>query len=185
MQSGTSKQKLKIILKTPSSPAVQDDGQDEPGEVPPEYFTPLPPWSPENQDGFQEVELDLPIQTLHRNLHLTHHWANETNEVLTKEIKVWEDIYHKEWLEKEVLLSQVIQGEVDWHERREAVLSGTADVHFSGPTEDTNGTTSVSQEGSADKVVSVDKVLSADNAAPEAEGSGSMDTTTAMEATAA
>ncbi|PHH78197.1 hypothetical protein CDD80_7219 [Ophiocordyceps camponoti-rufipedis] len=137
MQSGpTSKSnKLKIIIKTPQSHGNggggggQDDGGDASanGEVlNPEFFTSLP------DDLFSADELAFPVDKLYRKCYWEAKWADEVGDALRKECKEWEERYYKEWLEKEVLLSQVIKSEVDWHERRQAILSGTADVQVAG-----------------------------------------------------
>lgn len=124
MQGPPGKSKLKIILKTPTSPAILDDGMDEAGngEVHAEYFTALP------DELFAADELAFPVDKLYRKCYWETRWAEDIGESLKKECKDWEALYFKEWLEKEVLLSQVIQSEVDWHERRSAILTGAADV---------------------------------------------------------
>ncbi|PNP53697.1 hypothetical protein THARTR1_05821 [Trichoderma harzianum] len=134
MQSGPTGRtgKLKIIIKTPQSQSAgQDDGDDANGEVPPsECFTAL------TSELFTEEELELPLAKLWRKCHWEATWAEEVGEALKNECKQWEDLYYKEWLEKEVLLAQVIQSEVDWHERRQAIISGAADVQLPSSTEE-------------------------------------------------
>ncbi|KAL6891238.1 hypothetical protein HDV57DRAFT_484885 [Trichoderma longibrachiatum] len=133
MQSGPTGRtgKLKIIIKTPQSQSAQDDGDDANGDVPPsECFTALPP------DLFTEEELQIPLPKLWRKCHWEATWAEEVGDALRNECKQWEDLYYKEWLDKEVLLSQVIQSEVDWHERRQAIISGAADVQIPSSTEE-------------------------------------------------
>ena len=120
--------KLKIIIKTPQSHGNADDGPEAPidGDDPnAEYYTVLP------KGMFKSDELSWSVDKLYRKCYWESKWANEIAETLEKECKEWEEIYHKEWEEKEALLSQVIQSEVDWHERRQAILSGTADVQIS------------------------------------------------------
>lgn len=51
------------------------------------------------------------------------HWAEEEAEELLRECDMVEEIRKKEWAEKEVLLDQVINNEMDWHERRKLVLA--------------------------------------------------------------
>lgn len=134
MQSGPTGRtgKLKIIIKTPQSQSTgQDDGDDANGDVPPsECFTVLPP------DLFTETELEYPLAKLWRKCHWEATWAEEVGEALKNECKQWEEIYYKEWLEKEILLSQVIQSEVDWSERRQAIISGAADVQLPSSAEE-------------------------------------------------
>ncbi|RDA91760.1 hypothetical protein CP533_4783 [Ophiocordyceps camponoti-saundersi (nom. inval.)] len=131
MQPTTKSSKLKIIIKTPQShgaAAGHDDGGDASanGEVHnAEFFTAL------TAEMFSPEELAHPVDKLYRKCYWEAKWADEVGEALRKECKEWEERYYKEWLEKEVLLSQVIKTEVDWHERRQAILSGTADVHLS------------------------------------------------------
>ncbi|KAJ6446064.1 C2H2 finger domain-containingprotein (Gli3) [Purpureocillium lavendulum] len=118
--------KLKIIIKTPQSHGGgQEDGADGTAnseDANSEFFTAL------TSDTFSAEELSLPVDKLYRKCYWESKWADEVGDALKKECKEWEDAYYKEWLEKEVLLSQVIKSEVDWHERRQAILSGTADV---------------------------------------------------------
>lgn len=136
MQSGPpGKSKLKIILKTPTSPAILDDGLDEAGsgDAHAEYFTAL------TDELFGSDELKFPVDKLYRKCYWEAKWAEDIGESLKKECKDWEDLYYKEWLEKEVLLSQVIKSEVDWHERRSAVLAGVADVQLTQTVEEQEG----------------------------------------------
>ncbi|KAK7402663.1 hypothetical protein QQX98_011571 [Neonectria punicea] len=139
MQSGPTGKggKLKIIIKTPQSHGGgQDDGLDDAAngdEHNSEYFTALP------DDLFGADELAHPVDKLYRKCYWEAKWAEDVGELLKKECKEWEDIYYKEWLEKEVLLSQVIKSEVDWHDRRQAILSGAADVQVPGAVESVEG----------------------------------------------
>ncbi|QPH00813.1 hypothetical protein C2857_004820 [Epichloe festucae Fl1] len=134
MQSGPAgkSNKLKIIIKTPQSHGG-GGGDDESGEAlngdsggASEFFTVLP------GELFSSEELSFPVDKLYRKCYWELKWADEVGDALKKECKEWEEAYYKEWLEKEVLLSQVIQSEVDWHDRRKAILEGTADVQISG-----------------------------------------------------
>jgi hypothetical protein len=121
--------KLKIIIKTPNSHNGGEDGADggmNGEEVNAEYFTAL------TSELFSAKELALPVDELYRKCYWESKWSGEIGDALKKECKKWEESYHKEWLEKEVLLGQVVKSEVDWHERREAILSGVADVQVSG-----------------------------------------------------
>lgn len=128
MQSGpTGKSgKLKIIIKTPQShgPGADSgaDGSLDGEELNADFFTPL------TSDLFAPDELAYPVDKLYRKCYWESKWADEVGDALKKECKDWEDVYYKEWLEKEVLLAQVIRCEVDWHDRRQAILSGQADV---------------------------------------------------------
>ncbi|KAL2023241.1 hypothetical protein VTK56DRAFT_3364 [Thermocarpiscus australiensis] len=123
--------KLKIIIKTPQSHAAgQDDtaddgsvGDDSSGEM----FTPLT-----EDQGFTAKELAMPLERLMKLCRLQVKWAEEEGERLRAECKAWEELYKQEWLEKEVLLDQVVQNEQAWHRRRQAVLSKAADVAMAG-----------------------------------------------------
>ncbi|KAM0332212.1 hypothetical protein ACHAQA_002487 [Verticillium albo-atrum] len=135
MQSGpTSKSKLKIIIKTPQSHAAgQDDsinGGDDEIELSSDLFTLL-----SEDQGFTKEELDMPLDKLYKLCRFQVKWAQDETKELHDEIKVLEAEYKKQWQEKEVLLSQVIQSEADWHDRRMAVLSGAADVRVPGVVE--------------------------------------------------
>jgi hypothetical protein len=131
MHGNSSKAKLKIIIKTPQSQSL-DDALDEPvnGEDPhAEFYTVL------SKDLFSAEELAYPTDKLYRKCYWEAKWAEEIGESLKKECQEWEEVYHKEWLEKEALVAQVIESEIDWHTRRQAILSGVADVQISGPVE--------------------------------------------------
>lgn len=127
---GGKQSKLKIIIKKPQGLGNgQEDAADEPvnGDDPnAEYYTAL------SKELFDKEELAYPVDKLYRKCHFECKWAKDIGDELEKECKQWEDVYYREWLEKEALLTQVIKSEVDWHERRQAVLSGVADVHISG-----------------------------------------------------
>jgi hypothetical protein len=128
--------KIKIIMKTNQQSQGPHDDMDDTAngdESNAEYFTPLTP------DLFTPDELELPVDKLYRKCHWESKWAEEIGESLTKECKEWEEIYYKEWLEKEVLLSQVIKSEVNWHERRQAILTGVVDVHVPGAVDSVEG----------------------------------------------
>ncbi|KAM0353498.1 hypothetical protein ACHAPU_001510 [Fusarium lateritium] len=124
--------KIKIIMKTNQQSQGLHDDLDDPAngdESNAEYFTPL------TEDPFTLDELELPVDKLYRKCHWEAKWAEEIGESLTKECKEWEDTYYKEWLEKEVLLSQVIKSEANWHERRQAIITGVVDVQVPGAME--------------------------------------------------
>lgn len=128
MQSGPpgKSSKLKIIIKTPQSHGNGgEDGTDESGhgeDGHSDYFTAL------TSELFTTDELAFSVDKLYRKCYWEAKWAGEVGETLRRECSEWEDVYYKEWLEKETLLSQVIQSEVDWHERRQAVLTAEAEA---------------------------------------------------------
>ena len=76
--------------------------------------------------GFTAEEEARGSKELWRLLRRQVHWAEEEGELLKRQSEVLEELRKKEWLEKEVLLDQVIRSEVDWHERRKEVLAGLA-----------------------------------------------------------
>lgn len=123
--------KLKIIIRTPQSHAAgHDDAVDDLNsgdEHSAELFTQLT-----EKDGFTKRELDMPLKKLHVVCRHQAKWAEEDSDTLKQECKRWEELYKQEWLEKEVLLSQVSRSEELWHERRRAVLSGATDALLRG-----------------------------------------------------
>lgn len=132
-----SKSKLKIIIKTPQSQALDNDPNSDHdltngNEPDSSHWTELP--ESEFNKGEQELGSQQ-IDKLYRKLYWESKWEKEISEELEKESKEWEDVYNKAWLEKEALLSQVIESEVDWHGRRTAILSGAADVQIGGTIE--------------------------------------------------
>jgi hypothetical protein len=125
MQGAATKAKnLKIIIKTPHShSAAQDDSasgggggddgstaDDSSGDM----FTPLTA-----EQGFTPSELAMPLERLVKLCRLQVKWAEEEGERLRAECKQWEELYKREWLEKEVLLEQVVQSEQAWHKERQ------------------------------------------------------------------
>ncbi|OAA32890.1 Zinc finger, C2H2-type/integrase, DNA-binding protein [Moelleriella libera RCEF 2490] len=161
MQTGPASKsnKLKIIIKTPLSHAGGDDESGDGGgggggggggvngdSGTSDYFTAL------SGELFTSDELAFPVDKLYRKCYWESKWADEVGEALKKECKQWEEVYYKEWLEKEVLLSQVVQSEVAWHERRQAILEGTADVHVPGAKDGGEKTTTTMTNGTAKKL---------------------------------
>lgn len=123
--------KLKIIIRTPQSHAAgHDDAVDELNsgdENSADLFTQLT-----EKDGFTKRELEMPLKKLHVVCRHQAKWAEDDGEVLEQECKKWEELYRQEWLEKEVLLSQVSRSEDLWHQRRRAVLAGATEVLLQG-----------------------------------------------------
>lgn len=121
---------LKIIIKNPQSHSASghDDGGDDASagddsSAAGDMFTPLTA-----DQGFSASELGMQLPRLTRLCRLQVRWAEEEGERLRAECKQWEELYKREWLEKEVLLDQAVRSEQAWQERRQAVLSGAADV---------------------------------------------------------
>ncbi|KAK4178663.1 hypothetical protein QBC36DRAFT_288350 [Triangularia setosa] len=123
---GKSSKNLRIILKTPQSHAAGQDDMVDDGNAPDDdsedMFTPL------TEELFTPKELAMPREKLFQLAKLQLKWAEEEGKQLQAEIKQGEELYKQEWLEKEVLLEQVIRSERDWHVRKQAVLSGEVDV---------------------------------------------------------
>ncbi|KAK4251807.1 hypothetical protein C7999DRAFT_10463 [Corynascus novoguineensis] len=148
MQAATGKSKnLKIIIKTPQSHASgQDDAVDDgsPGdESSGDMFTPLT-----EDQGFSSKELSMPPERLMKLCRLQVKWAEEEGEQLRTECKLWEELYKQEWLEKEVLLEEVVRSEQAWQKRRKAVLDeeNAADVAPAGNGEATPADASGNRE---------------------------------------
>jgi hypothetical protein len=76
-----------------------------------------------NEIGFTPDELAYSPKELWRLLRRKLHWAEEESDALRRECEVVEAIREKEWVEKELLLDQVIKNEISWHKRREVVLA--------------------------------------------------------------
>lgn len=55
-------------------------------------------------------------------------WAEEEGEALKKQAEIMEELRRKEWQEKEILLSQTMDSEASWHERRRLVLEGAVNL---------------------------------------------------------
>ncbi|KAK3937186.1 hypothetical protein QBC46DRAFT_356874 [Diplogelasinospora grovesii] len=157
---GRSSGKLKIIIKTPQSHAAgQDDAVDD-GSIGDDslaaaaaandMFTPLT-----EDQGFTPKEISMPLERLTKLCRLQVKWAEEEGELLRNECKRWEDLYKHEWLEKEVLLDQVVQCEQAWHKRRQAVLTGAADVQIGSGA--ITGAAQLQDEGdNAERAIAVD-----------------------------
>lgn len=123
--STTGKSKLKIIIKRAQSQGLEDSLDEAMnGEEHADLYTPLP------RTLFTDEELAGTTEELYRKCYWEARWAEEIGESLRRECREWEEAYKKEWLEKEALVAQVIEGEIDWHTRRQAVLSGEADLQI-------------------------------------------------------
>lgn len=132
--------KLKIIIKTPQSHAAGQEDSVE-GETNGEdvgEFTAMT-----DDQGFTNAELAMPLEKLHRLCRAQVKWAEAEGERLHKECRMWEELYNEESLQKNALLAQMIESEVDWHERRGAIISGAVDIQLgktnTSAAEHTNG----------------------------------------------
>lgn len=72
--------------------------------------------------GFTAEEEARGPKELYRLLRRQIHWAEEEGELLKRQCEQVEELRKKEWMDKEVLLDQVIRNEVSWNERRQEVL---------------------------------------------------------------
>jgi hypothetical protein len=123
IKSGT---RLKLVIK-------QNQGQPEPPRRDQPSFPEFPNLSStsdidqltplSNDLGFTPDELVYSPKELWRLLRRKLHWAEEESDALRRECEMIEAIREKEWVEKELLLDQVIKNEIDWHKRREMVLA--------------------------------------------------------------
>lgn len=138
MQPLNKNMRLKLIVKNPSANATPTSAQASPS---PEGDGPhSPTHQDQNADSsnapitsfetslFTPSEIAMGPSALFRFLRRQVHWAEEESEALKRECEMVEAIRKKEWLEKEVLLDQVVKNEVDWHERRAAVLQSFENV---------------------------------------------------------
>jgi hypothetical protein len=87
-----------------------------------------PDWTDPGELGFTEGEETRGYKELWQLLRRQVHWAEEEGELLKRQCEAMEELRKNEWLEKEVLLDQVIRNEVDWHDRRKEVLAGLANL---------------------------------------------------------
>ncbi|KAG9248385.1 hypothetical protein BJ878DRAFT_45815 [Calycina marina] len=83
--------------------------------------------------GFTAEEEERGPVELYRLLRRQVHLAEEEGVALKQQCKVLESIRYQEWVEKEVLLEQVIRDEITWTMHKQEVLAGRVTV----PTGDT------------------------------------------------
>lgn len=121
IKSGT---RLKLVIKQPHPADTQNQTQglqrnlEGNNTSDADHLTQLP-----TELGFPAEELEMNPRDLWRLLRRQLHWDMEESESLQRELEVTEAILQKEWVEKEIILDQVIKGENDWHKRREEVLA--------------------------------------------------------------
>lgn len=187
MQSGTlgaggKAGKLKIIIKTPQSHAAGhddsvDDGSNAEDHVHEDFFTQM-----SADQGFTSEELGMPLERLYRLCRAQVRWAEAEGEELQRECRQWEELYRDEALQKNALVSQIIQSEMDWHERRQAILSGAADVQIlkAGGGSQAGGASAAEAEHANGSVAPEEGRNGAD-AAPRVNGGQPVASTEAME----
>jgi hypothetical protein len=122
MQPAGKQSRIKTAGKSPQPPA---DGHAQNGTA---NGGDVPGWTSSFpvELGFTAEEEARGSEELWRLLRRQIHWAEEEGELLKRQSEALEELRKKEWTEKEVLLDQVIRGEVDWHDRRKEVLAGLA-----------------------------------------------------------
>lgn len=128
--------RIKLVIKNPSANATPTSAQASPspdgeGHSPTTQDPNADPNAPITSfetSLFTPAELAMGPSALFRFLRRQVHWAEEESEALKRECEMVEATRKREWLEKEVLLDQVVKNEVDWHERRAAVLQSLETV---------------------------------------------------------
>src|SRR5204863_8698322 len=75
---------------------------------------------------FTEEENAMLPNELFRLLRRQVHWAEEEHQELEAEVAALEEKRKKEWLQKELLLLNAIESEIEWNTRRKAARNGTA-----------------------------------------------------------
>jgi hypothetical protein len=75
---------------------------------------------------FTEEENAMSPKELFRLLRRQVHWAEEEHQELETEVAALEEKRKKEWLQKELLLLNTIESEIEWNNRRKAAKAGTA-----------------------------------------------------------
>jgi hypothetical protein len=122
MQPAKTSRRLKLILKSSQIQAEENhpgtpNGTTN-GTVATEWTSEYPP-----ELGFTPEEEARGLEGLWRYLRRELVWAEQESEGLKRQCEEMEQLRKKEWKEKEVLLDQVINSEVSYHERRKEVLA--------------------------------------------------------------
>ncbi|KAH0544966.1 hypothetical protein FGG08_000892 [Glutinoglossum americanum] len=73
---------------------------------------------------FTEEENAMSPKELFRLLRRQVHWAEEEHQELETEVAALEEKRKKEWLQKELLLLNTIESEIEWNTRRKAAKKG-------------------------------------------------------------
>lgn len=123
MQPAKTSRRLKLNLKALQS-QHEEPHPEEPngvtnGDTTSEWTSSYPP-----ELGFTPEEEAQGPDELWRYLRRQLVWVEEDSEILKRQCDEMEQVRQKEWAEKEVLLNQVIQNEIGYHERRAEVLAG-------------------------------------------------------------
>jgi len=121
----TAKQRLKFINK--QSTSLADDNQPPNGVS---NGTEVAEWTSSfpSELGFTAEEEARGSKELYRLLRRQVHWAEEEGIVLKQQCEAMETLRYQEWVEKEVLLDQIIRTELSWNQRKLEVLAGTASL---------------------------------------------------------
>ncbi|EPE25257.1 C2H2 and C2HC zinc finger [Glarea lozoyensis ATCC 20868] len=117
--------RVKLIHKASPNSAEDHSGAttygDTNGDASTEWTSSYPP-----DLGFTpDEEAKGPVQ-LYQYLRRELMWTEEESEILKRQADEMEVIRKREWMEKEVLMDQVVKTEISYHERRAAVLEGQA-----------------------------------------------------------
>jgi hypothetical protein len=127
MQPANKSSRLKLIMKAPQIPKEGHLPGTANGNAngigPPGWTSSYP-----TELGFTAEEEGRGSKELWRLLRRQLHWAEEESESLKRSCEMLEELRKKEWLEKEILLDQVMKNEISWHERRREVLAGIAEL---------------------------------------------------------
>lgn len=115
---------------TDTTAGDDDHSPDRAGTALSQYEELLAAW--EHGPLFTAEERATPPDKLMRLLELRLRLAEEEGDALRRECDELEKEYRREWLEKEILLEQMIEAEVAWNDRRRAVLAGEVDVKVDG-----------------------------------------------------
>ncbi|KAG9232923.1 hypothetical protein BJ875DRAFT_62867 [Amylocarpus encephaloides] len=127
MQPAKTSRRLKLTLK--NSHSLSEEPQPGPtngttnGDVPLKWTS-----SYHLELGFTPEEEAKGPEELYRHLRRELIWAEAEAEMLKRQAEEMEQIRKNEWLEKEVLLGQVIKNEISYHERRREILAGAAKI---------------------------------------------------------
>ncbi|TQS34359.1 hypothetical protein Golomagni_05260 [Golovinomyces magnicellulatus] len=78
--------------------------------------------------GFTSEDEAQNPKDLCRLLRRQVHWAEQEAETLKKSCEVLEDLRRKEWVDKEILLDQVLKTDIDWQKRRQIVLAQHSEI---------------------------------------------------------
>ena len=127
MQPANKSSRLKLIMKAPQIPReghlLGTANGNVNGSGPAGWTSSYP-----TELGFTAGEEGRGSKELWRLLRRQLRWAEDESESLKRSCEMLEELRNKEWVEKEILLDQVMKNEISWHERRKEVLAGIAEL---------------------------------------------------------